>query len=352
MKTIAEKTLRVGLTMGDPQGVGPELLVRVISAWHEAKALRGDSLSFVPVALGDAALLQRAARLFTPSLSIRTVSADELPDEPEDNVLFCVSLSEINQREMEMAEPKGFRFGREVYRYLSVAIDLAMAGELKAIVTAPIAKTALQAAGISAPGHTEILAERSGVGNRHAMMLAGPKLRVTLATVHVALSQVSQRLSPADIECASELTYEWLVRYFGIHQPRIAVAGLNPHAGEGGLMGTEEQTLIAPALKKLRSQGIPVEGPFSPDTIFQRAYEGDFDAVIAMYHDQGLIPLKLVHFYEGVNITLGLPFVRTSPDHGTAFDLAWQGKASTESFEAALRMALHLATRAPEGSCE
>ncbi len=341
MSSAPRKPLRVGLTMGDPQGVGPELLVKTIAAW------KGDS--FVPVALGDAGILSRAAKKFAPRLHIERIPADDLPFRFRRGVLPCISLSELPWEEVKSADPPGFRFGREVLRYLSVGIDLAKERELDALVTAPIAKTALSAAGVEATGHTEILAERSGVGARHAMMLAGPKLRVTLATVHVPLSKVPEVLSETLVERAADLTLEALTRYFGIKKPKIALAGLNPHAGEQGMLGTEEREWLAPLVARMRTEGLSIEGPLSPDTVFHRAYEGEFDAVVALYHDQGLIPLKLVHFHEGVNLTLGLPFVRTSPDHGTAFDIAWTGKARVDSFRAALEMAVRLARRGRAG---
>ena len=334
----SEKAPRIGLTMGDPQGVGPELLVRGVDAWQ------GEA--FLPVALGDAGLLRRAAEQFAPSLHVEAVLADALPIAPIPHTLYCVNLSEISAAELKDAQPPGFRFGREVYRYLVTGIELAMAGQLDGLVTAPLAKTALQAVGIDAPVHTEILAEKSGVGSRFAMMLAGPRLRVTLATVHVPLRKVPEVLTSARIEEVTRLTQEWLTKYFGIALPRIAVAGLNPHAGESGMLGSEEADLIAPAIARLKAEGLNVSGPHAPDTVFHRAYEGDYDAVIAMYHDQGLAPLKLVHFHDGVNLTLGLPFVRTSPDHGTAFDIAWKGECQITSFTAALDMAISHAKNA------
>lgn len=334
------KLPRIALTMGDPEGIGPELLVRTVALWRGKR--------FVPVAFGDTGILEVAAEKFAGGkLKVEEVFPDRLPEEPEPKTLYCVSLSDIEPDEvLNSKERRGYRFGEEVHEYLISAADAAMAGDVDAIVTAPLAKTALAAAGVRFPGHTEILAEQAGVGSRFAMMLAGAKLRVTLATVHVPLRDVPSKLSAQNIVTAAELTHEWLVRYFGIPQPRIAVAGLNPHAGESGLLGSEEKELIAPVVEGLQRRGVPVDGPHAPDTVFFRAHEGDFDAVICMYHDQGLIPLKLLHFHSGVNLTLGLPFIRTSPDHGTAFDIAWRdGKARLDSFAAAVRLAIDLSRR-------
>lgn len=332
MAMYSEQAIRIGLTMGDPQGVGPELLVRTVDEWQ------GEP--FLPIALGDDDLLRRAAEQFAPSLQVESVLADALPIAPIPHTLYVVNLSEINYQEMKETTPPGFRYGREVYRYLSTGIELAMAGQLNGLLTAPLAKSAFKAAGIEATGHTEILAEKTGVGSRYAMMLAGPHLRVSLATVHVPIRKVADTLTTERIQEVTRLTQEWLVKYFGIELPRIAVCGLNPHAGEGGMLGTEDAEIVTPAIDKLKGEGLDVSGPHSADSVFHWAREGEYDAVVAMYHDQGLAPFKLVHFYDGVNLTMGLPFVRTSPDHGTAFDIAWKGECRTDSFLAALDMAI------------
>ncbi len=235
--------------------------------------------------------------------------------------------------------------GRAQLAYLTAATDAALAGDVAALVTAPISKEWIARAGFSFPGHTEYLASRAGV-REFGMMLAGPVLRVTVATIHVPLKDVPRLLSVDAIASAIWLTAEGLARRFGIARPRVAVAGLNPHAGEAGRFGDEEDRLVRPAVEQARARiaaaGIAatVEGPLVPDSVFRQAAGGEFDAVVALYHDQGLIPLKLLHFDDGVNITLGLPFVRTSPDHGTAYDIAGTGKARAQSFLAALDLAV------------
>jgi len=232
--------------------------------------------------------------------------------------------------------------------YLEAATDAVMRGECSALVTAPISKEWIARAGFTFPGHTEYLAARAGVAE-FAMMLAGPSLRVVVATTHIALRDVPTALTPAGIASTIALTAEALSRRFRIPKPRVAVAGLNPHAGEAGRFGDEERRLVEPALVLARSRlaaaGVDadVTGPHVPDVVFRQAAGGAFDAVIALYHDQGLIPVKLLHFDEAVNVTLGLPFARTSPDHGTAFDIAGTGKARPESFLAALDLAAQLA---------
>jgi 4-hydroxythreonine-4-phosphate dehydrogenase len=210
-------------------------------------------------------------------------------------------------------------------------------------VTCPISKASLNQAGYSFPGHTEMLAALTG-STRYVMMMAGSRLRVTLATIHCPLSSVPLSLKRTDLADLIRLTHAALCGDFGIAVPRIAVAALNPHAGESGLFGREEETIIRPAIEDMQAQGVEVQGPFPPDTIFHKAAEGHYDVVICMYHDQGLIPFKLLHFKDGVNVTLGLPIVRTSVDHGTAYDIAGKGVADPASLAAAVEMADLIAT--------
>jgi 4-hydroxythreonine-4-phosphate dehydrogenase len=210
------------------------------------------------------------------------------------------------------------------------------------MTTCPITKSALQAAGYNYPGHTEMLADLCQCSD-YAMMMAGPSLKVTLVTIHQSLQTVSGDLSIGKIVKLIALSGRSLQNDFGIKTPRLAVAGLNPHAGEGGIFGDEESRLIAPAVAAAREAGWQVEGPFPPDTVFNKALGGNFDLVVCMYHDQGLIPFKLLHFADGVNVTIGLPIIRTSVDHGTAYDIAGQGKASPVSLAAAYEMAALIA---------
>jgi 4-hydroxythreonine-4-phosphate dehydrogenase len=236
--------------------------------------------------------------------------------------------------------------GAAAARCIEAGADLALAGRVSALVTAPIHKEALAAAGVAYPGHTELLQARAG-GQPVRMMLANEQLRVVLVTIHVALRRAIEQLDfdavLATVRIAHQAAAGW-----GQAAPRIAVAGLNPHAGEGGLFGDEEQRFIAPAVAAARAEGIDAQGPFAPDTVFMRArnaagHPGEFDLVVAMTHDHGLIPVKYLGVEEGVNVTLGLPFVRTSPDHGTAFDIAGSGRADPRSLQAAVRMARALA---------
>jgi len=231
--------------------------------------------------------------------------------------------------------------------YLEGATAAALSGEIRALCTAPISKSWIARTGFAFPGHTEFLAARTATTD-FAMMLAGPRLRIVLATTHLALRDVPARLTPEDVARAAVLAAHALVDQFGIGRARVAVAGLNPHAGESGRFGDEETRIVAPGIAlaraRLSATGWPavVTGPYPPDAVFRAAALGEFDAVVALYHDQGLIPVKLLHFDEAVNITLGLPFVRTSPDHGTAYALAGTGRANPASFLAALDLALRL----------
>jgi 4-hydroxythreonine-4-phosphate dehydrogenase len=236
--------------------------------------------------------------------------------------------------------------GRAAYDAIVQAVQDARKGTIAAVATAPINKEALKAAGLPWPGHTELLAHLTGA-RRVAMMFYTETLRVVLATVHIPLRDVPAALTRARLEETIELAAAELPR-FGIATPRLALAGLNPHAGEHGLMGAEEEEALAPAVSACRSRGIEIEGPYPADTVFVRAARGDFDAVIACYHDQGLIPVKLLAFGRAVNVTLGLPIIRTSVDHGTAFDIAGRGVADPSSLVEAVRLAARLAAWRPD----
>lgn len=305
--------------MGDACGIGPEVVL---------KACADASLDLPLRVVGDARWLAReAARLSLP-----------VPADIDDVVTLPDSL------------PVGridARAGDAAHRCIVRAAALALRGEVRAVVTAPIAKEAMHAAGHPFPGHTELLAELAG-GLEVRMMLANPELRTVLVSIHVALREAIEGLDRMGVRRTIEIA-DASMRRAGITRPRIAVAGLNPHAGEGGLFGREEIDIIAPAVADARSNGIEVSGPFAPDTVFMRARGfREFDLVVAMYHDQGLIPVKYLGIDDGVNVTLGLPFVRTSPDHGTAFDRAGRpgpdgrGLADPGSLLAAIREANRL----------
>jgi 4-hydroxythreonine-4-phosphate dehydrogenase len=292
---------------------------------------------------GDPGVLRRAAGVLGAETEIS--AADESLASHQlrtgGRILLLKALSDLPAEELAWGEPT-VACGRAMVEYIEWACDRCLAGEAAAMVTAPISKRAILAAGCEAAGHTELLAQRCG-GGKVAMMLAGERLRVCLVTTHLALSEVPAALSTAVILSTIRIADKDLRHFFGLARPRLAVLALNPHAGEGGRFGDEEQRHIAPAVEAARAEGIAASGPHSADALFHFAVRGDYDAVICMYHDQGLIPLKLLHFDDGVNVTLGLPIVRTSVDHGTAYELAGTGRASAASLVAAVNMAARMA---------
>ncbi len=326
----------IGITMGDPVGIGPEIIVSALDDPFVYTVCR-------PLVLGDKNVMTKAIELKSVSMAIHT------PDTPAGGkyghgTMDLVPLSCLDAGALSPGHPTS-KTGTAMIDYITTGVDLAMDQTLQAIVTCPITKTAMKLARSKFHGHTELIADRTRTP-RVAMMLAGDRLRVVLVTIHIPLCEVSARLTPTEILATITLTSETLKTRFGIPEPRIAVAGLNPHAGEDGMFGNEEQTLITPAVEQAKAQGIAVSGPFPPDTVFFNAANGKFDAVVCMYHDQGLIPFKMIHFSDGVNTTLGLPIIRTSVDHGTAYDIAWKGVANPSSLVAAIKMAaLQAATR-------
>jgi len=328
----------VAITMGDPSGVGPEIIAKSLAdpAIHEACR---------PLVLGDAAAMKRALVVTGSRLGLELVAEVPSRSNCRENVIFLRSLSDLSIADMEFGRPSKAA-GDAMYRYICEAVRLCLAGKVEAIATAPICKEALNDAGHQYPGHTELLAELTGTGD-FVMMLAGERLRVALVTIHEALADVPRLITREKILSTVRIVHRGLDRYFK-KNPRIAVLALNPHCGEGGLFGAEEKDIIAPAVDAARGEGIDAIGPLSADTLFHFAAKGEYDAVVCMYHDQGLIPLKLLHFDDGVNITLGLPIIRTSVDHGTAYNLAGTGKASERSMSAAILTAARMA-RIKEG---
>jgi 4-hydroxythreonine-4-phosphate dehydrogenase len=322
----------IGITMGDAAGIGPEIIAKLFAG----------TLPYPAVVYGDAGILR--ATLHRLGMHNRLQVQEHTPAHgmAQGN---CGDIIPVLNRWQPLPEnlPPGqinAQAGRGAYEYLCHAIDDALSGRLRAIVTAPLHKKALQAGGIDQPGHTEILAQRSNTP-QVAMMLANKELRVILVTIHVPLNAVSALITP-ELELATiELAHRACLQA-GIRQPRVAVAGLNPHAGEDGKFGHEEAQSIAPAIAQAQAQGINATGPWPGDTIFMRARKGEFDIVVAQYHDQGLIPVKYLGVDEGVNVTVGLPFIRTSVDHGTAFDIAGRGMANPGSLRAAFELALSL----------
>ena len=336
------------ITMGDPAGIGPEIVVR-------AMAHRPALLGRVVVA-GDVPTLRRAMDLCVARAVGPRGPLIELGD-PTDGfattgdglrvVQACDSLEPVPLGVVSAAA------GRAAAQCIAVAARWTLGGKTCAMVTAPVHKEALAAAGLSYPGHTEYLqalaAEHAGVGIDRLpvrMMLSAPGLSTVLVSIHVSLRQALDMVTHDQVLETVRITAAHFSRC-GLPRARIAVAGLNPHAGEGGLFGREELEVIAPVVEQARAEGLSVSGPHAPDTVFMRARQGEFDVVIAMYHDQGLIPVKLLGLEHGVNTTLGLPLVRTSPDHGTAFDLAGSGKADPSSLLAAIDAALQMVDGAP-----
>jgi 4-hydroxythreonine-4-phosphate dehydrogenase len=324
------------ITMGDPTGIGPEIIVKALLSG----AL--DGLSRPLLVAGDTGVLQRAAGIFRVDTVLRPgagLATHHL--QVGHRHLNVAALTELPVERLGYGRPDD-ACGRAMAEYIEWACDRCLAGEAAAMVTAPISKAAIKAAGYDFPGHTELLARRCGT-EQVVMMLAGERLKVCLVTTHLALRDVPQALSTEAILTTVRITDAAFRGFFGLQLPRLAVLALNPHAGEGGQFGDEEERLIRPAIVAAQAEGIAATGPHSADTLFHFAAQGACDAVICMYHDQGLIPLKLLHFDDGVNVTLGLPIVRTSVDHGTAYDIAGTGQASEKSLVAAVRMAEDMA---------
>jgi 4-hydroxythreonine-4-phosphate dehydrogenase len=334
----------LAITMGDACGIGPEIVARLFAAGEAADA-------FV---VGDVAVMRRAAASIGGMLPLATIEA------PADRAAVpphCIPVLQVRGLAADLGTvPLGrvdARAGAAAAACIEKAVQLVQAGEASAIVTAPIHKEAFAAAGIAYPGHTEMLqalAARQGVRPPVRMMLANDELRVVLVTIHLSLRQAIDAVTFESVLGTLRIAHAAAAAW-GTAAPRIGVSGLNPHAGEGGLFGDEEQKAIAPAIAAARAEGIAASGPFAPDTVFMRArraagHPGEFDIVVAMTHDHGLIPIKYLGVEHGVNVTLGLPFVRTSPDHGTAFDIAGRGVADPSSLRAALRMARTLSARA------
>ncbi len=305
---------KLAITMGDAGGVGPEISLKAalwVNKTRKAKAL----------IIGDKGVLKEAADML--ALSVEDLEIHE--------------PAQVRNYKKGAPTPES---GRASVEYIKYAVKGCLTGDFHAMVTAPISKEALHMAGLKWPGHTELLAHLTKTRD-YAMMLVGGPLRVLLVTTHIPLKDVP-----------SSITKELLLRKFilstkaakmlGIENPRIGVAGLNPHAGEGGILGREEIETIVPAIQEAHSRGIKLIGPIPPDIIFRKAYKGEVDIVISMYHDQGLGPLKMIAFDKGVNITIGLPIIRTSPDHGTAYDIAWKKKADPSSMIEACRIALKM----------
>lgn len=320
--------LPIAITMGDACGIGPEIIAKLFA--DPAPLPRA-------LVLGDEGILKRAIQILSLPLQLCVI------DSPEDFQATPDTINVIPFSHLPEDLPFGqldARAGKAAYDYIRAGIDLALQKRIRAVVTAPINKEAMRLADIHYPGHTEILADFSGTKD-FAMMLMNDDLRVILVTIHVSLRQALEQVTMESELRTLRLAHQAMTQ-LGIARPRIAVAGLNPHAGEHGMFGSEDEAIIRPAIQQAQAEGIDVSGPWPGDTVFMNARKGQFDVVVAQYHDQGLIPVKYLGVEEGVNITVGLPFVRTSVDHGTAFDIAGTGKASHASLRVAVEQAAML----------
>jgi 4-hydroxythreonine-4-phosphate dehydrogenase len=328
----------LALTIGDPSGIGPEIAA---AAWIARTANRLPAF----ILLGDPALVSDRAHHAGMEIAIAECeigdAASVFPD--------ALPVIPLSQRFRDTPGQPDPAHATGIIEAIDLAVTLTLERRAAALVTCPIAKKPLYEAGFRFPGHTEYLghlAEKHfGISLRPVMMIAGPDLRTVPVTVHIPLSEVPTRLSAADIVATGRIVAHDLNSRFGIERPRLAIAGMNPHAGEDGAMGTEDRDIVAPAVAALRAEGIDARGPLPADTMFHARARATYDAAICMYHDQALIPAKTLAFDSAVNVTLGLPFIRTSPDHGTAFDIAGKGIARPDSLIAALRMAGEMAQR-------
>lgn len=329
---MPEQKPLIAVTMGDPAGIGPEIIAKLI-----ADQSIGDLCRLLVI--GDAGVMHKQVRESGLSLEVRSsrTAADAEPGKV--NVL---DLAVVDLKSHHWGRPDASS-GNAVVAYVRKAVDLALRGNVGAIVTAPLNKELMNAAGHHYAGHTELLAELTGA-KEYGMLFVGGGLRVILATIHVALKDVPQHITHESVLKTLRLAHHALLA-FGIEKPRIGVAALNPHAGEGGLFGAEEIEILLPAVLEARSQGIHASDPLPADTLFHKALNKHFDVVAAMYHDQGLAPLKMLAFGRSVNVTVGLPIIRTSVDHGTAYDIAGKGCADPASLREAVKLAVDLAQR-------
>lgn len=325
---------KIAMTMGDPCGIGPEVIVKGLLDKTLYRHCR-------PFVIGDFEQMKHAARLFAPGLVLKSI----LKISEAQFKAGCLEVLDIQKSGRQstlhygQAQPRAAAMALEAIR---LAAEMAKAGDIDGIATAPIHKAAMKGIGFPFPGHTEFFAGAASEKN-FGMMMVGAGLRITLTSIHLPLRDAIEQLNKLDIADKIRLTDTVLKKDFGIERPRIAVAGLNPHAGEEGLFGEEERREVLPALALAQDEGIDARGPYPADTLFHQLHQGRFDAAVALYHDQALIPIKLLAFGKGVNITLGLPFIRSSVDHGTAYDIAGKGIADPGSMQEALKLAASMA---------
>jgi 4-hydroxythreonine-4-phosphate dehydrogenase len=323
---------KIGITMGDPTGIGPEIIVKALSKEEPFQACR-------PIVFGDREVLLRAIQIQNFSATLEVIQ--EIPEQGYlPRKIFLLPLTQLDVTSLSFGRPDR-ACGEAMVKYIQEAVQWVQSGQLDAMTTCPINKQAMNEAGYPFPGHTELLAHLVGASSV-AMMFLGSRWKIVLATTHLPLKDVSKWITVPRILSILRLADEGMKKYFGIPRPKIAVLGLNPHCGEEGLLGEEEIKEILPAIAQAKSFGINVEGPFPADSFFNLSIPYTFDVVISMYHDQGLIPIKLLDFKEAVNLTLGLPFIRTSVDHGTAYDIAGKGLANPNNLIKAILIAANL----------
>lgn len=327
----------IGITLGDICGIGPEIVIKSVNLLRDKYQL---------LIIGDAAAFKHFCAGWLDNWNILAID-DPASARFEPDTLNILDLKNINLKSITQGKvcPEA---GRAAVEYIKTAVELALKGEISAIVTAPINKESIHKAGFDYPGHTQLLAELTSTAE-YAMMFYSDKLKVILTTIHVALQDVPEMITTERVLKTIRLADHTLRLDFGITRPVIAVAGLNPHAGENGAFGKEDREIIKPAIEMAVCEGINAIGPYPPDTVFLQAVKGKYDLVVAMYHDQGLIPLKLLAFDSAINITVGLPIIRTSPDHGTAFDIAGKGVADPQSMMEAIMLAAMMAEKQQEG---
>ncbi len=336
MKSERKEKIVIGVTMGDPCGIGPEVILKALSS----KEIR-DAAKYVII--GSEKVFNRTADSLGISNSLQVLRNDvsSFTETRFANGISLIDLDNVSEHEAIAYKPLP-NCGRASVEYVLKGIDLALGDKIDALVTSPISKEAVKLAGFEFGGHTELLKEKTSVENV-VMFMVGKGLRVSFVTTHLAINDVSGFITQESVISTIQITATGLKTFFGISRPKIAVCGLNPHCGDGERFGTEEREVILPAIKYARETGIDCLGPISSDTVFNRALQGEFDVVVVQFHDQGTIPIKMHAFDSGVNITLGIPIIRTSPTHGTAFDIAGKGIANPGSVIEAIKTAVMMA---------
>jgi len=324
--------VKIAISMGDPNGIGPEIILKSL--------LQSDLKESIPVVYGRADIFEKTLSQINNNRSITIVDSALNAEPGKLNLVECVDSSASDLTIGSLSATGG----RSSMKAVEAGIDACIAGETSALVTAPISKEAITLGGYNVPGHTEFLAQKTSTG-QVLMMLVSGAFRVALATIHIPVREIVDTLTEDLIKTRLSILHSSLVKDFGISDPSIAVLGLNPHGGDGGVIGREEIELIQPVIRQMNHNGMNFKGPFAADGFFGKSLQNEFDAVFAMYHDQGLIPFKALTFGRGVNVTAGLPIIRTSPDHGTAFDIAGKNRADAGSFTAAYELAIQLASR-------